>query len=315
MIHPYPVDQLRHASELAFPVGAILIHGTHEERSVIPDGWHRTIEAGSIHELTSGEERYGFRSSVTGDREYNPRRRKDLEEFLRPLSDRDIYLDFTGLSHHIWMPLVRLASDCGLNLHCIYSEPASYRDIPVARVGDFFDLSERIEGISPVPGFSFLSDQMGRPPLLVPLLGFEGTRFKHILEALQPEGDDILPIVGVPGFQADFAFHAFRGNAEPLRTQRAWGRVRYADASCPFSLFERLEGIRAEHRDKFLQISMTGTKPHALGAALFAISHDDVELVYDHPIRKRDRSSGTGPCHVYHVTDFLASRGEASTRS
>lgn len=55
---------------------------------------------------------------------------------------------------------------------------------------------------------------------------------------------------------------------------------------------------------------MMGTKPHALGAALFATVFDDVELVYDHPIRKQNRSSGAGRCHVYHVSNSFTSHLE-----
>jgi len=49
-----------------------------------------------------------------------------------------------------------------------------------------------------------------------------------------------------------------------------------------------------------------GTKPHALGAILFAIAHsDDVEIVYDNVKRKVGRTTGVARCLVYGVSDFL----------
>ena len=48
---------------------------------------------------------------------------------------------------------------------------------------------------------------------------------------------------------------------------------------------------------------MIGTKPHAVGAVLFYLdSPSDVELVYDHPVRKADRTMGTSRVCVYNIS-------------
>jgi hypothetical protein len=52
-----------------------------------------------------------------------------------------------------------------------------------------------------------------------------------------------------------------------------------------------------------LRIAPIGTKPHAIGSILFAINNPDiVELVYDHPVRKKQRTEGTARLHAYHVS-------------
>ena len=51
-----------------------------------------------------------------------------------------------------------------------------------------------------------------------------------------------------------------------------------------------------------MKIAMVGTKPHALGAVLFALTNPArAELIYDHPIRKPGRTGGSDRLLVYHV--------------
>lgn len=306
MTRPYPVDRFASAADFAIPQGAVLLHGTLEDRSVLPSSWANSgVERHEIFETDS-------LSSFSSDSPDAPaiilRRRDALRGYLAAFRGKELFLDFTGLSHHVWMPLLRAALDVSDAVRCIYSEPLAYRNIPNPRPSEFYDLSVRIQGISPIATFSRLSDPDTKSPLLVPLLGFEGTRFKYVVETLQPEGHDIVPVVGVPGFKTEFPFHSFRGNADALSANRAWEHVRFSDAACPFSLFDTLEAIQVDRPNRFLQISPIGTKPHALGAALFAIANADVELVYDHPVRKKQRTTGAGTCHVYYVTEFLRGR-------
>ena len=82
--------------------------------------------------------------------------------------------------------------------------------------------------------------------------------------------------------------------------------MRFATANDPFSLYYLLQDIADENRDDLLKIAPIGTKPHALGAVLFAITNPQkVELVYDHPIRKAKRTQGFSRLLVYHVSTFL----------
>jgi hypothetical protein len=142
--------------------------------------------------------------------------------------------------------------------------------------------------------------------VLVPLLGFEGVRFSHVLEQTQPLGANIFPIIGVPGFRAEYPFHTYVGNRVTLIQSESWRNVKYAVANCPFSLFHVLEDLHQRIAGSILQIAPIGTKPHALGAILYAIANPDtVEIIYDHPKRKVHRTSGSARCHVYFVSDFM----------
>jgi hypothetical protein len=92
-----------------------------------------------------------------------------------------------------------------------------------------------------------------------------------------------------------------------LAATRAWRNARFAQANCPFCLFNLLRDMAEQYPDERIVIAPIGTKPHALGAVLFAVANpDSVELVYDHPIRKAQRTEGAARALVYHVSRFLS---------
>ena len=166
-----------------------------------------------------------------------------------------------------------------------------------------FDLSVKFEGIGPLPGFLSLAEPPEDKVLFVPLLGFEGPRFSMVLNHVEVPRDRVVPIIGVPGFQPEFVFYAYQGNRLPLEETRSWMSVQYAAANCPFSIFYTLEDILERNNETFIRVAPIGTKPHSLGAVLFALAHPDrVELIYDHPVRRAARTSGAARLLVYHVT-------------
>ena len=229
---------------------------------------------------------------------------KRLAEIWRKDSRNTIYLDITGLRHHIWIPLLRSALAEDKSVKVVYVEPDSYKASSTPTEGQIYDLSERISGLSPIPGFAALS-RVGDDFLFLPLLGFEGTRVAYLLEHVQPIDDKIIPVVGLPGFRPEHPFSTYLGNRIALQESNAWQRVRFADANCPFSLFYLLDQIAREHAGLHLKIALVGTKPHALGAVLFVLQELNCrELIYDHPIRKSERTSGVSRLLEYDVSAF-----------
>lgn len=231
-----------------------------------------------------------------------------LQEFISKLKPgSSIYLDITGMAHATWAPLLRACLDAGRTVRVIYTEPIDYTKNPAPTEGDIYDLSERIEGIQPIPGFARLSGDTSVGEVFVPLLGFEGTRFAFVRESVQPAGERIIPVIGLPGFRPEFPFASYLGNRPPLLEGRVWKRIRYARANCPFSLYYLLEKLRNEFPGHLLKIAPIGTKPHGLGAVLFALKHSNqTELVYDHPIKKAGRTKGKARLLVYRISEFLS---------
>lgn len=220
------------------------------------------------------------------------------------------YLDITGLEHHVWAAFIASAIRSQVALKVVYVEPLKYRRITITDGGgDLFDLSSGFAGIAPLPGFARLAEPEDDEFFFLPLLGFEGRRFSYLLSEVAPAGGNVFPVIGVPGFQPEFVGFAYDGNMNPLLESEAWQRAFYATANCPFSLFYALQDFRANYPSGYFKVATIGTKPHSLGAVLFAIAYPrQVELIYDHPRRKDKRTEGAARLLVYDV-GALASAG------
>lgn len=291
--------------------GSVYIYGVFEERSE-----HLLLWSKKSHNVTFVkvlEESRPIFSSDFSSKKFSMRNRSEVEDFINKLPPGTIYLDITGLSHHIWAPLLRVAIEQSRIIEVVYVEPSDYKYSATPVDGSIFDLSERIEGIAPIPLFTTLIDPDEDKICLIPLLGFEGARFSFLMENVEAPGGNVIPVVGVPGFRAEYPFHTYHGNSFRLSQSRAWRSVHYARANCPFSLFYTLQDIFSGFPDHHFKIAPIGTKPHALGAVLVSLGQcRPVELVYDHPKRKGGRTSGSLRCLVYAVSRFLSGNPSAN---
>ena len=304
----FPTDVCESAGSVSFPQNAVIIHGLTEQRSEIPNEWRGDASSGlTFCQVVEADNIIEFALHDEPTVPIFLRRKDSMAAFIGRFTGRQVFLDVTGLSHHVWMPILKILVELGENVSAIYAEPAKYTISTNPRPSEFFDLSERIRGVSPIPMFARVARRGPQEPTTAALLGFEGARFKYLLETLQPEGDSVYPIIGVPGFQMDYPFHTYEGNADPLETSHSWPNVHFVDAACPFSLYHTLLALKTQREGARLRIATIGTKPHALGAAIYAILNDEAELVYDHPVRKKGRTSGAGRCHVYHISQFISS--------
>ncbi|TWT41374.1 hypothetical protein Pla111_30880 [Botrimarina hoheduenensis] len=247
-----------------------------------------------------------LRVGASGVQVYPLRSTGQLGKFWAQFTGCAAYIDITGLRHHVWMPLLRTALFADVKTHVVYVEPREYQASVNPTEGQIYDLSEKIEGVEPIPGlasFSRVTDSM----VFAPLLGFEGTRVAHLLEQIQPAVDRVFPVIGVPGFRAEYPFSTYLGNRVALQQSDSWRQVRFADASCPFSLFWTLEKLASEESGCHIKVAPVGTKPHAVGALLFVVGNTaQREIVYDHPIRKAKRTTGASRLLVYDIDGFLS---------
>lgn len=226
-----------------------------------------------------------------------------------------VYIDITGLSHSIWSAILKSAIDEGFTVLIVYVEPDTYILSKTPVQGQLYDLSESILGISPLPGYATLSP-IHNEFLFIPMLGFEGTRLKYIIEQIQPDYQNILPIVGLPGFRSWYIFESLRNNIYSLKETRSWELIKYIPSDCPFSCYYQLEEIFNEHTNVHFKIAPLGTKPHALAAVMFYLNHPEVEIIYDHPVRKPGRTGGTAKLHVFHISSLVkANPGRLSVQS
>jgi hypothetical protein len=309
---PLFTELIADAETFSLRDGASFIAGvTAEARSHHVERLQKRCPTGRFVDVAGGTDS-AFEWSDGGDQiTVRVRSANELQTFWQQVrSSVDTYLDITGLSHPIWAPLVGAALREGVPLKVVYVEPVKYRRNSVATATELFDLSKGFSGVSPLPGFVSLADPDDEEFYFVPLLGFEGRRFSYLMSEVVPVGGHVLPVVGVPGFQPEFVGYAYDGNQIPLEDSDAWQRVRFATANCPFALFYVLETIAARHPDRYLKIAPIGTKPHGLGAVLYALAHpDSSELVYDHPLRSEKRTEGAARLLVYDIAGLAAREG------
>lgn len=224
----------------------------------------------------------------------------DLPALRELFRSPNVYVDITGLTHGAWAALLRASMDYVESIAFIYTEPGAYKEHESPSSSSLFDLTAAFGGVAPLPGMANLSGpEKHAKSLLVTFLGFESARAKHIAFDFDPQ-PQIMPVVGLPGFRADYPQITISTNNDFLDETRAYRHVRYARASCPFDAYSVLSEIHRDNPGCYLYIAPTGTKPHALGAVWYALDHSrDTEIIYDHPVRKGKRTSGVGPTHIY----------------
>ncbi len=231
-------------------------------------------------------------------KEFSLRSSKSIIDFLKLYNSPTIYIDSTGLNNRICAALLNnlIKSSSALNIidiRVVYAEPEVYNITKFRTEGVFHDLSERIEGIEPLPGFATIIPDDDSDIQFVALLGFEGGRFTYLLENIQQS--NVIPVIGVPGFRAEYPFVAYWGNRIPLEQSSTWRNIKYASANSLVDVYFLLNEILKESETRKIKVAPIGTKPHAIGAILFAIKNPEkVELIYDNPIRRNKRTDGTG---------------------
>lgn len=227
----------------------------------------------------------------------------------------NLYIDATGLDNRICAALIKNAIELyrdGLisKVKVIYAEPGSY-DIKAFKTESVFNnLSEKIDGISPLPGFASIFPQDDDDFLLVALIGFEGGRFSHMLESVQPTKGKIIPVLGVPGFRPEYPYAAYWGNRRPLEETETWRKIKFASANSMVEVYMMLSKLLRKNPSSKIKVAPIGTKPHAIAAMLFAIKNPrQVELVYDNPKRKKGRTEGIGHIIECHISKLIEENG------
>lgn len=224
----------------------------------------------------------------------------DTDAIKRLYQGQAILIDISGLPHPVWASLLRAAHEAQVETYVLYAEPDSYKEHPSPSSASYFDLSVEFGGLAPLPGFARLSG----PPneqrcFFVALLGFEGNRPSNLVVQIDPV-PRVIPVIGVPGFQLEYPSFTVACNRDFLDAHRAYDEIRLARASCPFEVVTQLRELHRDYPDFYLYIAPVGTKPHALGAVMYALERPDMtELMFDYPVRKPGRTRGVGVIHMF----------------
>jgi len=291
--------------------GSIYIYGySTEPRSHIVDGLKSKYDS-SINFIELEMVDKDVIKDKNSNLQYSLRSSDSVNSLLKIIASKTLYIDITGLNNRVSASLlnngIKLSRDPRnpIDVHIVYAEPESYKIHKFKTEGVFNDLSEKIDGIEPLPGFAnIIPDDVDVK--FIALLGFEGGRFTHLIENIQPPTDNIIPIIGVPGYRIEYPFVAYWGNRRALKETESWANIKYAAANSLVDIYMLLTKILKDYPDSKIKLAPIGTKPHAIGAMLFAIKHPrNVELVYDNPKRKTVRTEGVGQIVECFVSKLL----------
>ncbi|MCL9807456.1 hypothetical protein NAT51_18155 [Flavobacterium amniphilum] len=223
------------------------------------------------------------------------------------LEDKNILIDITSIKHPIlFYFLALLRKDYKpKSLVLTYTEPEEYIQQKVENVTKKFDLTEKFCSVKPLPGFLRVNDY-NKERLLVALMGFEGNRFSKAFEDVNPATRKTYAVVGFPSFQPGWQYYVYSENQYALEQSRAYALIKRATANEPFGAYNILNDIKINNPDYEITIAPIGTKPHSLGACMFAIDNEDVQLYYDFPsFGDKKRTIGVGNTFLYNLTDFI----------
>jgi hypothetical protein len=233
----------------------------------------------------------------------------DLQSFLakEKISGANICVDITTLKQGILFLITNLLVNAvkPARFFGAYTEPATYRKREKFDIGETeeFDLYDKIIGSSnPVPGFN--KTQSPRDILLVASMGFDSQRLQTIYENLKPK--KIVPVVGFPSFVPGWNLTAIKMNYMILKGAECFDSIKSCASASPFEMYNLLnDEFQRHHRTYDIYISPLGTRPHCLGAALFASKNRNAYLVYDFPVEKKFRSENVLKTYIYNLSKYI----------
>lgn len=306
-------DRYSNIAELCLGTGTLYFyHKNIEERSTPADNyvWQKSTGAQFI-DVNVIDAINDIAEIVTSHQRFSLRSEDQIIQILTRANPSNIYLDASGMSVRVFAPLLKcaisVAKTIKARIYVVYVEPRTYDIKKFKEGGLFYDLAEGFNGLSPLPTLGSILPVRGKSAL-VPMLGFEGGRFAHVLNQLPSEDDLIIPIVGVCGYRPEYPFVTYWGNKRPLEDTESWASVEYAMAGSIVDAFLGLARIRNMHKDiRHWKIAPIGTKPHTIAALLFAILNPfEAEIVYDNPTRKEPRTAGLGCVSATCISDLIA---------
>ncbi|WP_421895134.1 hypothetical protein [Marinoscillum sp.] len=227
----------------------------------------------------------------------------DIEELTNGYFDKNCLLDATTLGFVEILVLSKsLIPKRGLDY--LYIEPGEYfrpEHTNILHKRDF-ELSGEIKGFKAIPGFSALiTDDIDHKVVFI--LGFESSRVEKAFEDHQMiNKKDCDLIFGFPAFNPGWEMNSFANHIDLIQQYSIQGDIKFGAATDPLATYSIIKKIDDSlETDKQLFISPLGTKPMAIGCALFVSENPDTAILYDHPQKKPGRSTDTNIWHLYKI--------------
>jgi len=291
------------AVDLQLPEDMILLHG--EELDDRGESACRSAPESSRVQLSFGVDDM---SLTVGTQ----RKSSDLAvELLSAYDWRRVVLEATTLGFaELFCAVNALLAGGATSINIIYVEPAEYtRD---GKDTGLFALSEPTRGYVAIPNaiVDLASEEVEAG---VFFLGFEPERLDRALEEYQMiVSKDVKVVFGIPAYHPGWELDAIIPHLTALESHRL--QLDYCSANDPEAAFECLERTRDTlGAEKRMFVAPIGPKPCGIASAIFAsIYPKQVGLLFDHPRRKKKRSSGVDLWHRFTVTVHRSDESEAA---
>lgn len=218
-----------------------------------------------------------------------------------------VLIDITGIKHPALFYLfsLLLEKEKPKQMFAGYTEPERYVPHGSTEIEERFQLFEGYLGVQALPGFTRLLDD-SRNKLLVVFLGFEGSRLQHVHDDQKPGEGNTIAVVGFPAFRPGWQNLTIAANQSALQSTSSYLDMSNAIAYSPFDAYNLLNKLQADRPNQRLIIAPIGTRPHALGAVIYAIKNPGSHLLYDFPIEIQEhRTESVGQCHIFHLSSFI----------
>ena len=231
----------------------------------------------------------------------------EFAEVVARFDGASIILEATTLGFvELFFILRAFEHSAGKTCDIVYIEPDEYAPISAQRRSVLsdkrqFELSGEVRGYLGIPGAAVLLTPRTKHHAIL-FLGYEERRLDVAFETqiLLPDNCDV--VFGVPAYAPGWEMNAFANNVRVLNERQIRGDVHYCAANDPDRAGDIISQIsKSINSDEILILVPIGTKPHGIAVADFAAANQTVRLLYDHPLRKTDRSKGIRRWHVYRV--------------
>lgn len=158
-----------------------------------------------------------------------------------------------------------------LSIDIAYSVPFEYEfaDEPFTSYCSYYGNLKT----SDLLGFGGISDGAAHTKMIV-FLGFEGVLSSKIIEDIQY--DNLLLVNNLPSFFQKYKDISVINNYSLLTSR--YSKLMHVPADNPFETYNFLDNI--VKIDENVCIAPLSTKPVALGVCLYAITHDNIRIVY-----------------------------------
>ncbi len=229
---------------------------------------------------------------------------KDFLTYLQSITTNRILIEATTLSFAEILYILDGANqnDKITEIQILYIEPKEYKfHNSSVTIYDEFLLSDKFQQYPPLPGYTINAELNDID--LVAFLGFEKTRLGQIFAQEETVYQNFTPIIPLPGFLPGWENRSINNHLKFFSPKYSFSDIKYVAANNPYQAYTIL--VKIANSQKNFRVAPIGTKPNAIGCAVFLVNHENEEAnygaLYDFPVKSKERSKGIGQIHIYNL--------------